>query len=52
MSSIFGCLFSPLPQPAVAKEGKGQAIETAEGEAGRREDALGCVQAVDFSNRP
>jgi hypothetical protein len=26
-------------QPAVAEEGEGQAIETAEGEAGRREDA-------------
>jgi len=26
-------------QPAVAEEGEGQAIETAEGDAGRREDA-------------
>ena len=26
-------------QPAVAEESEGQAIETAEGEAGRREDA-------------
>ena len=38
-------------QPAVAEEGEGQAIETAEGEAGRREDAQalqgdgpGCVR--------
>ena len=41
-------------QPAVAEEGKGQAIETAEGEAGRRSrdaqalqgDGPGCVQAA------
>jgi len=40
-------------QPAVAEEGEGQAIETAEGEAGRRGsdahalqgDGPGCVQA-------
>ena len=41
-------------QPAVAEEGEGQAIETAEGEAGRREDAqalqgdgTGSVQAEE-----
>ncbi len=40
-------------QPAVAEAGEGQAIETAEGEAGRRQDAqafqanaTGCVQAA------